>query len=878
MISGLGRVLRSLFGRRRFERDMSEELRFHLESQAARLESQGLSPEAALRRARAQFGSVEGTKEAARESTGLRIWDELRGDVRYAMRGLRRSPAYALVAVVTLALGIGANTMIFSVIDGVLLRPLPFPESGRLVQIAVYPNGAFPLYQQSPLYAAVGAYSYQSELNLLSDGVPERVSGRLVSAGFFGVLGVEAQAGRTFRAGEDQTGAAAVAMISDGLWRRRFGAGPGVIGRKVSVDGISHEIVGVLPRGFNFPTDGTEIWVPITYHFSQPIQLWNSASTIIGRLKPSVSIAAADAEHRGLIDQVRDGFPWPMPKGFGRVEENHVRPITEVMTAGVRARLFLLLGAVGLVLLIACANVANLNLTRMAGREREVSVRQALGGTRGRIARQLLVEQLLLAGLGAVAGVGLALAGTPLLVRWLPAGTPRLDAVTIDGRVLGFTAAASILAAALAALGPILRVPVGAPGSGALGDGGRGASHGRGRNRLSGALVVTEVAVAVALVVGAGLVLRSLAAMLAVDSGIDVRRLVSARVTIDPPECLELDATVVAPCRAFYQRLEERLGAMPGVRRYALSNQLPLEDRGGDMPVDIEDHPRPPGEPAHLLVRHVVTPEYFDMLGFTKEEGRLLTPADRRGAPAVAVASRFLADRYWPGQSAVGKRFRPVWWRPDQWITIVGVVADVRHRGAWDQPGLVYYSPLSQAPQAATFALVETSLTLPAFESGFRDLVRSVDPRVPVSRVQTMPDVAAASVAAPRVTAVLLGGFALLALALGAVGVYGVLSYGVSQRRREIGIRMAIGAEPGALRLMVLRRAGALVAGGLGLGLAAAWLGASAMRGFVYGVSTRDPLTYAAAVGLFGVVGLAAAYLPARRATRVEVLGVLKEE
>jgi predicted permease len=353
---------------------------------------------------------------------------------------------------------------------------------------------------------------------------------------------------------------------------------------------------------------------------------------------------------------------------------------------------------------------------------------------------------------------------------------------------------------------------------------------------------------------------------------------VSARVTVDPPDCVELDATAVAPCRAFYQRLEERLGAMPGVRRYALANQLPLEDGGSQMPVDIEDHPRPPSEPAHLLFRHVVTPEYFDMLGFTKEEGRLLTPADRRGAPAVAVASRSLADRYWPGQSAVGKRFRPVWWGPDQWITIVGVVADVRHRGAWDQPSLVYYSPVSQAPQAATYALVETSLTLPAFESGFRDLVRSVDPRVPVSRVQTMPDVAAASVAAPRVTAVLLGGFALLALVLGAVGVYGVLSYGVSQRRREIGIRMAIGAEPGALRLMVLRRAGALVAGGLGLGMAAAWLGASAMRGFVYGVSTRDPLTYAAAAGLFGVVGLAAAYLPARRATRVEVLGVLKEE
>jgi predicted permease len=877
MLRSLIRVLRSLLGRRRFEREMSEELRFHLESQAARLRSQGMSPEAAMGRARAQFGSVEGTKEEARESTGLRLWDELRSDVRYAVRGLRRSPGYASVAVVTLALGIGANTTIFSVIDGVLLRPLPFPEAERLVQVAVYPNGAFPFYQQSPLYAAVGAYSYQGELNLLSDGAPERVSGRLVSAGLFGVLGVEAQEGRTFRAGEDQTGAAPVAIISDGLWRRRFGADVGIVGRAVDVDGVSHEIVGVLPRGFNFPTDGTEIWIPITYRFDQPIPLWNSSSTIIGRLKPSLPVATADAEHRGMIDRVREGFPWPMPKEFGRGEENHVRPLAAVMTAGVQGRLFLLLGAVGLVLLIACANVANLNLTRMAGREREVVVRQALGGTRGRIARQLMVEQLFLAGTGAAAGVGLAMVGTPLLVRWLPPGTPRLDTVTIDGRVLAFTAAASVLAAVLAALGPILRVPHGGSGTAALRDGGRSASPGLGRSRLSGALVITEVAVAVALVVGAGLVVRSLAALLAVDSGIDVRRLVSARVTIDPLECLELGVTDAAPCRAFYQRLEERLGAMPGVRRYALSNQLPLEDRGGDIPVDIEDHPRPPSEPAHLLVRQVVTPEYFDLLGFTKEEGRLLTPADRRGAPGVAVASRYLADRYWPGQSAVGKRFRPVWWT-DQWITIVGVVGDVRHRGAWGEPGLVYYTPLAQAPQAASYALVETSLALPVFESGFRGLVRSVDPRVPVSRVRAMPEVAAAAVAAPRVTAILLGGFALLAVILGAVGVYGVLSYGVSQRRREIGIRMAVGAEPGAVRRMVLRRAGVLVLSGLGIGLLAAWAGASAMRGFVYGVSVRDPITYAAAAAVFSVVGLAAAYLPARRATRVEALAVLRED
>ncbi len=887
MWRGLGRLFQALVARRRFEREMGEELRFHLEAQAARLEAQGLHPEEARRRARAQFGSVEGVKEEARASTGLRLWDEVSGDARYAFRGLRRTPAYTLVAVLTLGLGIGANTTIFSVIDGVLLRPLPFPESERLVQIATYPNGAFPLYQASSSYRSVGAYSFHSELNLLSDGVPERVHGRLVSAGFFTTLGVEAQLGRTFRDGEDQTGAAAVAIISDGLWRRRFGGDQSIVGRVIAVDGFPHEVVGVLARGFNFPTAGTELWVPITYRFQQPIPLWNQSSTIVGRLAPGVSVAGADAEHRGLIARVRSGFPWPMPATFGQGEENHVRPLVEVMTSDVRERLLLLLGAVGLVLLIACANVANLSLTRMAGRAREVAVRQALGGTRFRVARQILVEQLVLAGGGAVLGLGLAVAGTPLLVRWLPRDTPRLDQVALDGRVLAFTALATVFAAMLAALGPMLRVP----GSrrAALPDAVRDPGQGPARARLSGTLVVAEVALATALVVGAGLVLRSLGAMLAVDPGLTTDQLVSAMFTHDGGRCADESRAVlrrpdqdstVPPgrCAMFYQRLEERLAALPGITRFAMSNQMPLEDRGGNIPVHIEDHPLPPSEPAHLLVRHVVTPEYFAMLGLTLEEGRSLTRADRMGVPDVAVVSRTLANRYWPGTSALGRRFRPVWWRPDEWMTIVGVVADVRHRGPWESPALVYYTALAQSPQEASYLLAETSLSLGAFETEFRGLLRSVDPTVPVSRVRSLREVASQSVAAPRVTAVLLGGFAAVALALGAVGVYGVLSYGVSQQRREIGIRMAVGATPGAVRRMVLGRAATLGTAGLGLGLLAAWLGASVMRGFVYGVSPRDPVSFAAAAGLFGLVGLLAAYLPARRATRVSVLEVVRAE
>lgn len=879
MVRPIRAWIRTVLGRRRLEAEMTEEMRSHIALRAEDLERSGLAQGEALRRARAEFGSVEGAKEGARQALGLRLWDELRGDLRYAFITLRGAPGYTAVAVITLALGIGATTTIFSVINGVLLRPLPFPESRRLVQIGVtYPNGAFALYLEAASYQSVGAYSFAGELNLLSDGVPERIQGRSVSVGFFATLGLSAQLGRIFVEGEDRPGGPPVAVISDALWRRRFGADPTVVGRVVAVDGRPREIVGVLPRGFNYPVAGTEMWIPMLFDPRTPIPLWNSQSTFVGRLRSGVSIAAADAEHRALIPQVRDGFPWTMPTTFGTVPENRVRALREVMTAGVRDRLVLLFGAVALVLLVACVNVANLNLTRVASRADELRVRQALGGTRARVARQLLVEQLVLAGVGAAAGVAIALAGTPLLVRWLPADTARLDQVTVDGMVLGFTALAAVLAGILTALIPVVRLSRRGPAL--IGLGSRSASGDSERSRVASALVVAEVALAVALVIGAGLVLRSLGALLAVDPGIRVERLISARVTLDRARCTSRE---VAPgswelppaCRPFFEAFQERLAGTPGISRHALSVRLPLEERGGGMAMDVEDNPFPPNQPAHWLEQRTVTPEYFALLGVTIEEGRALTRDDRAGAAPAVVISRAVANRYWPGQSPIGKQIKPVWL--PTWWRVVGVAKDLPPADGAITPALEFYSALTQAPAEEFFVLAETGLEPSSFESTLRQVLQATDPTVPLSRVRTLAEVRGTTTALPRVTSTLLSGFALLALMLGAIGVYGVLSYGVLQRRKEIGIRMAVGAGAGEVRGMVLGRAGRLLAGGVVLGVVGAWFGTRLLEQFLYGIAPRDPLTFGAAVLLFVAVGLIAAYLPARRATRIAPTAVLRD-
>ena len=876
--------LKVLLGRRRFEREMDAELAAHLELQTEDLIRRGV-PEAEARRiACAAFGAVEGVKEAARAARGVRWADELRGDLRYAFRTLRKSPGYTAVAVATLALGLGANTAIFSVVDGVLLKPLPFPESGRLVRLNFgYPVGVLWTYRSATSsYTGVAAYAYGGELNLFDRGNAERLKGRPVSAEFFSVLGVAALLGRTFRPGEDAPGAAPVAVVSEGLWRRRFGADSGIVGRAILIDGSPREVVGVVPRSFAFPTAGTDVWIPIRLDPKLIPSVWGAdGGTFIGRLKPGVTLAKADAEHRALIPRIRDAFPYKMPDNYGQNPGNHVRMLDDAIGRPVRGRLALLLAAAGLVLLVACVNVANLNLTRLAAREREIAVRQALGGSRLRVARQLVVEQLVVAAGGGLLGVALAVIATPALVRSLPPDTPRLDQVAVDFRVLLFSGLGIVIAALLASLGPLARLPhTGA--AEALVAGARGSSAGPRRARLTALLVGTEVSLSVVLAIGALILLRSLGRLLAVDPGVQVERLVTARVTPNPIWCKDQAGPCTClpdggRCLGFFPALEERLAALPGVGGVGMSTSVPLDDASFSFPMDIEDHPVPRGQPAHMLMTHTISPGYFSAMGIPLLAGRGFTPADRAGAPRVVIVSRAMANRYWPGVSPVGKHIKPVW-IPD-FAEIVGVVGDARYEGlSATQPSEDFYMPMAQWGVGSLKVVLRTPLATGLVESLLRKEVAAVDPSATVIQVRSMGDVVLASAAAPRTTTTLIALFAAIAMALGAIGVYGVLSYGVTRRRREIGIRMAIGAAPGAVQAMVLREAARLLAGGVAAGLLIAWLGASVLKGFVFGVSVRDPKSYLAVPVLFAAVGVAAAYLPAKRATRVSPTEVMREE
>jgi predicted permease len=696
------------------------------------------------------------------------------------------------------------------------------------------------------------------------------------------VLGVRPILGRTFRAGEDAPGAAPVAVISEGLWRRRFGADRGIIGQSIAIDGTPREVIGVVPGSFGFPTAGTSVWITVRLDPKLISTVWGAQSaTFIGRLKPGVTVAQADAEHRSLITTVRDAFPFRVPDYWNQHGRNHVKPLDAAIGERVQGRLTLLLAAVGLVLLVACVNVANLNLTRLAGREREVAVRQALGGSRLRVARQLVIEQFVVAALGGVAGLGIALAGTPLLVRWLPPDTPRLDQVSIDPRVLGFTGVAILVACLLASLGPLIRLPR-AGRAELLGAGNRGSSAGPGRHRLLGALVGTEVALSVVLVIGAVILIRSLQTLLAVDPGVVVERITTARVTPNPNWCKAEAGPCTceangSSCRAFFPALEERLAALPGARGVALGTSVPLDGEYYTFPMEVEDHPVAPGRPAFVLGSHTVSPDYFSVLGIPLLEGRPFTRQDRGPDNPVVIVNQALARRFWPGRSAVGKHIKPVWM--PKMATIVGVVGDVRQEGlAVVEPTWDFYMPMEQWSVGSMTVALRSDASPAALEPVLRREVSAVDPTATVTQVRSMQDVVLGSAASSRTTTTLIGLFAALALALGTIGVYGVLSYGVTQRRREIGIRMAIGAAPRAVKGMVLRQAALLLAGGVIAGLGAAWLAASVLEGFVYGVSVRDPVTYVAVPLLFALVGFVASYLPARRATRISPTEVMREE
>jgi predicted permease len=810
-------------------------------------------------------------------------------DVRYAVRVLLRAPSFTAVAVLTLALGMAANTAIFSVLDAVILEPLPYPEPQRRVMVWSRWRGFEKTWtnayesrryaERCPSLASV-AFWRTGDVNLTGDGETVRVAAGEVTANAFEALGVAPALGRSFTAEEDRPGGPKLAVIGHALWQGRYAGDPGVVGRTVALDGVPHEIVGVMPRGFALPTDfgedaadPTQLWVPRAAEAEEfRADYGNHGDFTVARLAPGATVARANEELRRVTRQLTDEGAFPREMEFSafavRLDDEIVGPW--------RPALLLLTGAVGLLMLVACANVANLLLARAEGRHREIAVRSALGAGRGRLARQLLTEGFVLALVAAGVSLVLAQAGLHLLRSQLPPHVPRALAAVVDGRAVAFAVALAFATTLLFGLAPALHTLRTALAE-SLKEGGRGAG-GLARRRWRGGLIVAEIALAIVLAVGAGLMARTLHNLARIDLGLDPSSVLTVGLSV-PAVGHEKPEQVTA----LYGRLLREVRALPGVRRAGLLRSLPLGQTIGDWGIVVEgfDH----GASGHGNADwQVATGGAAEALGERLVAGRFVSDDDTAETPHVAAVNEAMARRFWPGQDPLGRRFRQGTMPGRPWITVVGVVADVRHNGMTGIVKPKFYRPQPQFygttgnPTRNMNLVVKAGGDPLALAAPIRDVVRRLAPEVAVANVRSMDEVVRSSIAAPRLTGSLLVLFASLALALAAVGVYGVLSYGVSERSAEIGVRMALGARPRDVHRLVLGEAAALAGAGIGGGLFAAFALARLMRSLLHEVGPADPLTFGAVAVVLGGTALLAAFVPAHRAARLAPAAALRRE
>jgi putative ABC transport system permease protein len=872
--------VRSLFRRRQVDRELEDELQYHLELKTEEFIAKGFAPTAAREAAVRDLGGLARVKEQCRDTWGVNWMETAIQDVSYGARVLLRSPAFTLIAVLTLALGIGANTAMFSLVNGILLRPLPFPNPDRLVRVTgSYPQGGVVAVRQQARTMDVASYAEGHDFNMTGWGEPIRLTGTLVSAELFSVLGTRAALGRTFLPGEDVPGRDQVVILSHAIWEQRFGRDSGIIGRSIRLDGVGREIVGVMPADFGFPSSRTELWTPLHIDSQRAETYWaGDYMPVVGRLRPGASIEGAAAEARLLQSRLPALFPWPMPSDWNA--DVTAVALQSDMVGDVRTRLLLLLGAVALILGIACANVGNLLLSRGATRESEMAVRVALGAARPRIVRQLLTESLLVASAGAALGVGLAASGLHTLKAALPADTPRLAEVSLDWRVLAFAAALAMVAAVAFGLAPALhaaRVSL----TESLKSGARGSS-GSGAQRVRSALVIGEVALAAMLVVASGVLIRSFWNLSHVDPGFRAERVLTMRVSPNDTFCANAER-----CVSFHRALLDRVRALPGMRDTALINTLPLGGRVNKRSVVVQDFVGRRGETEPLFWLNVISPDYFRVMNIVMQRGRPFNDTDVSGNAAVAIVTAATARRFWPDEDPVGKHVKLD--GQDDWHTIVGVAADVRAYDLQrDVPqwidGTLYlpYGPKAvlengRLPVAMTLVVRTTQDALSA-GGMVRQAVVSVNQEASLSELRTMATVVSQSVSAPRSTTLLFVVFAGLAVALGVTGIYGVLSYLVSKRAREIGIRIALGAQRRDVLRMILAEGAKYSVVGITIGLGGAFILTRLMASELYGVSPTDPLAFGAVASLLFAVTLLACYVPARRAMRVNPLIALRAE
>ena len=808
-------------------------------------------------------------------------------DLRFGARALRRNPAFAAIAVLTLALGIGANAAIFSVVNAVLLEPLPWREPDRAVMIWskwvafdktwVATGEVVDYRRRASTLSEVAAWG-DGQVNLTGDGEPERVAAGNVSANLFPTLGVAPLLGRTFTATEDLPNGPSLVVLSHSLWSRRYAADPNIAGRTIQINGRAYEVTGVMPQDFVLPTDDqnpspSQLWLPLQM---DPASMDHGSHGFYAaaRLKPGATVQQAAEELHGIAVAMTNEGLYPRPMKFDTV----VLSLEDEVVGSVRPAIWLLFGAVAFLLLIACANVANLLLARAEGRQREIAVRAALGASGLRVMRQLLTESLVLTGVATVLGLALAFAGVRFVAWWNPASVPRVAGVRLDMTVLVFTAIVAVMTSIVFGLAPALRA-LRVDLTESLKDGAQGASSGGARQRFRSGLVVFEMALAVVLLVGAGLMLRSLWSLQHVPLGLDPSRVLTMRLSL-PQSSYGSPEQVVD----FFSRLLDNVRGFPGVASAGAVRALPLGSTIGDFGLRVEGYTPTPGTGAKGDWQ-IATPGYLESMGERVVRGRPITADDKSDTMLVALINEEMARLYWNGRDPIGGRIKIGGGAQDRpWVTVVGIVGNVRHNGITGAVKEKFYVPHTQWHKSIGNPIRDMTLVVKAqadpnpLVAPVRQAIRSLDPNLPVADIRTMDDVVAATMSAPRFTGMLLGVFAGLALILSAIGIYGVLSYVVSRRTREIGIRVAIGAGRGQVLKLVLGSGVALALIGIAIGLAAAALFSKAMSTLLHDVKPLDPPTFIAVALSLTAVAIAASLVPAWRATRVDPVRALKAE
>ena len=881
--------LRSLFRWAQADQELDDELRDHLERRTEECVAQGMTQAEARRRARLDLGGIELTKEKCRDARGVSSIETLRREIGYGLRALRNNPGFSTVAILTLALGIGANTAIFSVIDSVLLRPLPYAEPGKLVMVWENLPGSNPHNTVSPpdfldwgnrnaVFSGMAGL-FDQRANLTGNWQPQEVALQDVTANFFSVLGVNPILGTGFTAENGQPGHDDVLVLSYGFWKERFAGDSSIIGKTIRVNGHPLIVVGVAPEGFDwFIKDSSltgarpQMWtpwiIPKAFHDRKNVGRF---MTVVARLKPGATVQQAQVQMNAIAGQIAEEYPDSNGNWGAKVV-----PVREQISGDLRPALWILFGAVGFVLLIACANVSSLLLARAAGREREMAIRTAVGANRWRIALQLLTESALLAVVGGGIGVVLAFWGTNALLAASPRNLLDLRAVSIDMRILAFAVGSTLLAGLIFGFLPSF-IAAHSSVAETLKEGGRASSAGKGRGMARSAFVVMQMCLALVLLAGSGLLIRSFIRLVDVDPGFDATHLLTFKVTLPG-----LKYGTDAKCQAFFGELLSRLSHLPGVRSVTMNSFPPFSGLGAATGVRLlSQPPRSLKDLPEAEVR-VVGPDYFSTMGIELHAGRTFSEQELAEARHVAIVNQAFADKYLSGVNPLGQR-AVIYMKSDQESEstpseIIGVAGDVRQMGLDTPSEPTVYWPHPELVYSGMTILVRTSHEPLALVSAARNELQQMDPEQPMAAVATMEQLLGDSLARSRFTMLLLAIFAVIALTLAAVGIYGVIAYGVTQRTQEFGIRMALGAEGHDVLRLVLGQGTRLVLLGIAAGMVLALTLGKFLAALLYGIRPTDPPTFAAVALLLALVALAACYLPARRAIRVDPMVALRYE